>query len=67
MDTDQTASQGPHCLLVCKIGLKSLQEYSPNDINVGFLGILRVKAKHFCAEISAGNILKYLTFPENRL
>ena len=24
---------GPHCLPVCKIGLKSLQEYSADDIN----------------------------------
>ena len=34
VDPDQTASdQGPHCLLYAKIGLKSLQEYSADDIN----------------------------------
>ena len=36
VDPDQTAEQsdqGPHCLPVCKIGLKNLQEYLADDVN----------------------------------
>ena len=29
----EQSDQGPHCLLYAKIGLKSLQEYSADDIN----------------------------------
>ena len=54
MDPDQTAARSSlirvHTVcLYAKIGLKSLQEYSADDINrrnfqnAGFLGILRVK------------------------
>ena len=37
VDPDQEQSdQGSHCLPVYKIGLKSLQEYSADDINRHF-------------------------------
>ena len=56
MDPDQTApsDQGPHCLSVRKIGLKSLQEYSADDINRRhfqmqfFLALYGLKANTGC-------------------
>ena len=38
VDPDQTAPSdlGPHCLPYAKLGLKSLQEYSADDINRHF-------------------------------
>ena len=49
VDPDQL---GPHCLPLCKIGLKSLQDYSADDINrrhfqmqvfLAFKGLTRVE------------------------
>ena len=56
IDPDQTAPLLHTVCLYAKIGLKSLQEYSADDIkqttfsDAGFLGILRVKLlfSHFC-------------------
>ena len=73
VDLDQTASWVHTVCLYAKIGLKSLQEYSVDDIkqttfsDAGFLGVLRVKIIKELSKFAANDTkLILLFFRENK-